>query len=306
MLNISKSFRETLKENFTFVLPSIQIVQKSTDGTRKFLLSLEDDNFIEMVLIPNEKKNTLCVSSQVGCKRKCTFCATAKMGLIRNLTVSEILGQVFIAINSLKESRLTNIVFMGMGEPLDNLENVIKAIKILQHENCLNFSPRKITVSTCGVIPGIKILADSGLKIKLAVSLNSAIEKNRNSLMPVNRKYPLNELKNALLEFRRKTSFRITFEYIMMKNFNMQREDVKAIKKFAGDISCKINLIPWNPVNSLSFTSPTEKDIEYFTSKLGSLSSVITLRNSRGQDIDAACGQLAGKSKDKTVLHNSL
>ncbi len=294
MTTLPESLRQKLKNDFHNFLPEIIKVDISKDGTKKFLLSLNDDNKIEMVLIPNDKKNTLCISSQVGCARNCSFCATASLGLIRNLEVYEILSQVFLAIKELEENKLTNIVLMGMGEPLDNLQNVIKAVKILQEEQSFSFSPRRITISTCGIIPKLKKLADCGLKVKLAVSLNSAIQEKREQLMPVCRKYPLTELKNALLDFRKKTTFRITFEYVMIKDFNVGKEDTKALLKFLGDISCKLNVIKWNEVSSLPFKSPSEEEVAEFILRMQKLSSAVTYRKSRGQDIDAACGQLAG------------
>lgn len=212
MSNISKSARELLADTISTDLPQIHQIERSKDGTSKYLLRLYDDNFIEMVLIPAEEKLTLCISSQAGCKWGCRFCATSRLGLLRNLSTEEITGQVYLAKQEAGEKRITNIVFMGMGEPMDNLDNVIKSIKILQSEQCFAFSPRRITVSTCGVIPGIKQLAETGLKVKLAVSLNSAIEDNRTEIMPVNQKYPLSKLKPALQLFAKSSSFRITFE----------------------------------------------------------------------------------------------
>jgi len=294
MTTLPESLRQKLKYDFDNFLPEIIKVDISKDGTKKFLLSLNDDNKIEMVLIPNDKKNTLCISSQVGCARNCGFCATASLGFTRNLEVYEILSQVFLAIEELEEKKLTNIVFMGMGEPLDNLQNVIKAVKILQEEQCFSFSPRRITISTCGIIPKLKELADCGLKIKLAVSLNSAIQEKREQLMPVCRKYPLSELKNALLDFRKKTTSRITFEYVMIKDFNVGKDDVKALLKFLGDISCKLNVIKWNEVSSMPFKSPSEEEVAEFILRMQKLSSAVTYRKSRGQDINGACGQLAG------------
>ena len=294
MTTLPESLRQKLKYDFDNFLPEIIKVDISKDGTKKFLLSLVDDNRIEMVFIPNDKKNTLCVSSQVGCARNCGFCATASLGFTRNLEVYEILSQVFLAIKELEEKKLTNIVFMGMGEPLDNLKNIIKTVKILQEEQCFSFSPRRITISTCGIIPKLNELADSGLKIKLAVSLNSAIQEKREQLMPVSRKYPLTELKNALLDFRKKTAFRITFEYVMIKDFNIGQEDTKALLKFLGDISCKLNVIKWNEVSSMPFKSPSEEEVAEFILRMQKLSSAVTYRKSRGQDINGACGQLAG------------
>lgn len=293
MSTLPESLREILTRDLDNYLPQILKVDISRDGTKKYLLSLADDKRIEMVLIPREEKNTLCISSQVGCAYGCSFCATASLGFTRNLKVYEILSQVFLAVMELKQKKLTNIVFMGIGEPLDNLENVIKSVEILQHEQCFKFSPRHITISTCGIIPKLKELADSGLKIKLAVSLNSAIQKKREKLMPICKKYPLPELKKALLNFRKRTPYRITFEYVLIKDFNMGKEDVKALLKFLGDISCKLNVIAWNEVESLPYKAPTENEIKNFINSMEKLSFTVTFRKSRGWDINAACGQLA-------------
>jgi 23S rRNA (adenine2503-C2)-methyltransferase len=304
MTNLPAGFKNTIQEIFDFSLPQIVREQKAIDGTSKYLLKLSDNNQVEMVIIPNENKNTLCISSQVGCSRGCKFCATATLGLKRNLKVSEIVAQVYLAKRILKEEKLTNkemderkltnIVFMGMGEPLDNLDNVLKAVRILQHEQCFSFSPRRITISTCGVIPGIKKLAESGLKVKLAVSLNSAIQAKREELMPITKLYPLADLKNALLSFRKATAFRITFEYVMIKDFNIGQEDIKALLKYLGDISCKLNVIKWNEVAALPYKMPSNQEVDQFINSMEKLDSAVTYRKSRGAEIAAACGQLAG------------
>lgn len=296
MTNLPADFKKVIGEIFDFRLPKIIKEKSAEDGTSKYLLELADNNLIEMVVIPNFEKTTLCISSQIGCSRDCKFCATASLGLKRNLKVSEIVAQVYLAKRILKDRKLTNIVFMGMGEPLDNLPHVLKAVQILQHEKCFSFSPRRITVSTSGIIPGIIKLAESGLKVKLAVSLNSAIQEKREELMPVSKLYSLSELKNALLSFRKETAFRITFEYVMIKDFNMGKEDVKALLKFLGDISCKLNVIKWNEVAGLPYKSPTNADVEHFMKAMEKLSSAITYRQSRGAEIAAACGQLAGNN----------
>jgi len=296
MTSLSETLRVKLQETYQIGIPKILNKVVSVDGTTKYLLTLQDESKIEMVIIPNGKKNTLCISSQVGCARQCEFCATAKLGFTRNLDTYEITSQVFLAIIELGEEKLTNIVFMGMGEPLDNYENVVKAIKILQHDLCFNFSPRRITVSTSGVIPQISKLADTGLKLKLAVSLNSAIQSKRELLMPISKVYPLTELKKTLIDFRKKTPYRITFEYVMIKDFNIGREDVKALLKYLGDISCKLNVIKWNKVEDLPYETPSAIEIDKFISSMNVLSSAVTFRKSRGTDIDAACGQLATKN----------
>jgi 23S rRNA (adenine2503-C2)-methyltransferase len=296
MTSLSEALRIKLQSILSISIPTIITKTVSNDGTTKYLLSLQDRSNIEMVIIPNGKKNTLCISSQVGCARECTYCSTAKQGLNRNLETHEITSQVFLAIREMGEDKLTNIVFMGMGEPLDNFENVVKAIRILQHDLCFNFSPRRITISTSGVIPQIAKLAETGLKLKLAVSLNSAIQSKREILMPISKTYPLSELKKNLLDFRKKTPYRITFEYVMIKDFNIGQEDVKALLKFLGDISCKLNVIKWNEVDDLPFETPATREIDKFISSMNVLSSAVTYRRSRGADIGAACGQLAAKN----------
>ena len=296
MTSLSEELRTKLQSILNITIPNIITKSISNDGTTKYLLSLQDGSNIEMVIIPNGKKNTLCISSQVGCARKCEFCATAKLRLTRNLKTHEITSQVFLAIKELGEHKLTNIVFMGMGEPLDNFDNVIKAIQIMQHDLCFNFSPRRITVSTSGVIPQITKLADTGLKLKLAVSLNSTIQSKREILMPISKIYPLSELKKTLIDFRKKTPYRITFEYVMIKDFNIGQEDVKSLLKYLGDISCKLNVIKWNKVDDLPYETPTTSEIDRFISSMSVLSSAVTYRKSRGADIDAACGQLAAKN----------
>jgi len=297
MSSLSKKLIEDLDAKFSFDLPQIKKKFCSNDGSIKYLLKLSDNSLIEMVLIPYLNKNTLCISSQVGCSRKCSFCATAKMGLIRNLKASEIIGQVYLALLELDEKKLTNIVFMGMGEPLDNYDNVLKAVKLLQKEEMFKIGSRRITISTSGVIPGIEKLARSGIKVKLAVSLNSAVFEKRKKLMPITEKYNLKDLKMALNFYSKNTKYRITFEYIMIRNFNMKQEDVKALIRFVGDLSCKINLIPWNFVIGSSYETPSDSDIEIFRKKLKKINSAVTIRASRGSDISAACGQLTALSK---------
>ena len=294
MTNISKELQKSLSVEFNTELPKIVEIQKSSDGTEKFMLKLADNELIEMVFIPDIKKNTICISTQVGCSRNCSFCATALLGLKRNLEPEEILSQLLIISNHFKDDKITNIVLMGMGEPLDNYENVIKSVKFIQSEEGFRFSGRRITLSTCGVIPKILELADSNIKIKLAVSLNSAIDEKRSLLMPINKLYPLSDLKKALLTFRKKTNFRITFEYIMIDNFNMGNEDITALAKFCGDISCKINLISWNEVSYLPWKRPKSDRVNQFINSLSHLPVAITLRKSRGEDIAGACGQLKG------------
>jgi len=297
MTDLPADFKAFLAQNFSFDLPCIKQSVTAGDGSTKFVLELSDGELIECVLMPEEKKNTLCISSQVGCAFGCAFCATGKLGAVRDLTVDEIISQIIIACQYLKEDKLTNIVLMGMGEPLDNLENVIPAIGILQSDYGLQFSPRRMTLSTSGYVPKIYVLAETGIRIKLAVSLNSAINSKRDEIMPINKMYNLTELKKAILSFRQNSPWRITLEYIMIPGFNMDEDDARALMKFAGDISCKLNLIAYNPVQGFPWRSPTHKEAAAFQDKLRELPIAVTIRKSRGTEISAACGQLAATSK---------
>ncbi|MDY0337426.1 MAG: 23S rRNA (adenine(2503)-C(2))-methyltransferase RlmN [Candidatus Cloacimonadaceae bacterium] len=295
MSDLPLDFKTYVMNNFELSLPQIEISKLASDGSTKHRLILEDGALIEMVLIPDKgNKLTLCVSSQVGCARACSFCATGRLGLKRNLQTHEIVGQILLAASCSNERRLTNIVFMGMGEPLDNLTNVLKALTIIQAEDTLAFSPRRTTISTCGVVNNIITLADSGIKCKLAVSLNSAIDSIRDQLMPINRRYPLAALKNALQYYLSKSKFRVTFEYILIPEINMGATDLKALKSFVGDLSCKINFIPYNPVPHLTYRKPDASEIEAFMASATCLNQAITLRRSRGGEVCGACGQLAG------------
>ncbi|MCL1827806.1 MAG: 23S rRNA (adenine(2503)-C(2))-methyltransferase RlmN [Candidatus Cloacimonetes bacterium] len=294
MTNISKEQKTALLNAFETFSPKIIETRTSTDGTTKFLLELSDNHSIEMVFMPDGKKHTLCISTQVGCGRGCSFCATAKIGLKRNLSQAELVSQLHTAYNYFPDIKITNLVLMGMGEPLDNYDALVSFLHIVNSEEGFSFSARRVTVSTCGVVPKIYSLAESGIKVKLAVSLNSAIDKYRSEIMPINKNYPLDELKKASIYFRKKTSFRITFEYIMIANVNMEDTDIKAIMKFCGDISCKLNLIKWNEVKGMPWKSPTENQIQQFVQKLRVLPVAITIRKSKGADITGACGQLSG------------
>jgi len=297
MTDLPADFKEFLTTNYSFTLTVIKQSLTAKDGATKFVLELADGELIESVLMPEGGKNTLCISSQVGCAFGCSFCATGKLGAVRDLTVDEIIGQIIIARQFLKDDKLTNIVFMGMGEPLDNLANVVPAIKILQSDFGLQFSPRRMTVSTSGYVPRIYELAETGIRIKLAVSLNSAINEKRDEIMPINKMYNLSELKNAILSFRKSSPWRITLEYIMIPDFNMSEEDAKALIKFVGDISCKLNLISYNEVEGFDWRSPSIKEALAFQDRLRQLPIAVTIRKSRGTEISAACGQLAAKSK---------
>lgn len=299
MSNLSLELRSVLAERYPLYLPRVKKTMTSRDGSVKFLLELTDRNLIESVLIPEKEKLTLCLSSQAGCLRKCRYCATGSLGLRRNLTAGEIVSQILLALRHSPAKRLTNIVFMGMGEPLDNFDNVCLSIRLIQDERTLSFSPRRITLSTCGIIPGMRKLLAEKIKLKLAVSLNSAIQEKREFLMPVAKLYPIAELKKDLQLYRRNNPYRITLEYILFKGFNTDKEDARALIKLLGDLSCKVNLIAWNEIeNNNDFEPPPQEEIDRFISFLQPLPFAVTYRKSRGKDINAACGQLAAINKN--------
>ena len=269
---------------------------KDTDGTTKFLFKLLDGQAIESVLIPmKEGKNTICVSTQVGCKMNCKFCATAKLGFIRNLQTWEIVYQVRYIYNQIKKEthRTPNIVFMGMGEPLDNYENVIRAILIINNEHGLSISRRRITVSTCGIVPKIEELKKDLAYINLAISLNAADNLKRNYLMPINNSYPIEELINSAKDFPLPERKRLTFEYIMIKGFNDTQEDIKNLIKLLKPIKCKLNLIPLNKHLYSENLYPSDAQIiENFAKQLRDKNMFVTVRKSKGESINAACGML--------------
>ncbi|MCK5401833.1 MAG: 23S rRNA (adenine(2503)-C(2))-methyltransferase RlmN, partial [Flavobacteriaceae bacterium] len=269
------------------------------DGTVKNAVRLHDGLIVESVLIPTKTRTTACVSSQVGCSLDCTFCATARLKRMRNLNPDEIYDQV-VAID--KESRLyynhplSNIVFMGMGEPLMNYNNVIKAIDKITSPEGLGMSPKRITLSTSGVPKMIKKMADDEVKFNLAVSLHSAIDKVRTSIMPFNETFPLNDLKEALEYWYSKTKRIITYEYIVWNGINDSQKDIDAFVKFCRAIPCKVNIIEYNPIDDSEFQQATSEAIKNYIYNLEKNRIVVNLRRSRGKDIDAACGQLANKS----------
>ncbi len=294
MSSLSKKMREFLKENFSISSLSLIRGEKSSDRTEKFLFKLRDNLAIEAVLIPEDARNTLCVSTQVGCKFRCLFCASGEKGFKRNLTPSEIIGQ-YLAVSDLKVScKITNIVFMGIGEPLDNFENTIKSINILTNSAGINFSKRRISISTCGLYPEIKKLAKLKLGIKLSVSLHSADNNIRNKLMPINKKYPIEELIPAIREFNKASKDPVTFEYVLIQGINTSREDAKKLAKLLNRVNGKANLIPYNRASS-KFKAPLQEKVDIFSHELKRRGVFFTLRKSRGQDINAACGQLRAK-----------
>ena len=293
MTNLSKKLREDLQNEF--YVSGLILLQEmvSKDGTKKCLFELEDKQKIESVLMPDDKRLTLCVSTQVGCKFNCSFCYTGKMGFSRNLTAGEIVNQIMLV--SRKEKRITNIVLMGMGEPLDNYENVIKAVKIIYSPWGLGISASKITLSTCGLIPGLKRLKDEKLNINLAISLNASDDNVRNRLMPVNKKYPLKELLKVCREYPLKPNKkRITFEYVLIRDVNDSVKDAKQLADLLKGIKCKINLLPFNKRldGKSQYDSPDQHKVDKFHEYLISRNFSVFTRKQRGIDISASCGQL--------------
>ncbi len=296
MTNLSLHLREKLNEKYIF--EGLNIIERKTsrDDTEKLLFRLDDNKLIETVVIPEASNNTICVSSQAGCALGCRYCATGQLGFGRDLSVGEMIGQLLSVKNIFGDDAIGNIVFMGMGEPLLNYDNLITTIEIITAELGLSIPARKITVSTSGIVPQIHALADSGLKVNLAISLNSAFEEKRKKLMPVANKYSLDKLFEAARYFARKRKKMITFEYILFRGFNDSLTDAKKLAEKIKGIPCKINLLAYNPVEGLDYSRPTDEQVDYFAGILNRMASVVTVRKSRGTDISAACGQLAGEN----------
>ncbi len=295
MTNLSKDFREQLKEVASVTETKIKVKQTSKDGTLKYLVEYSDGECVETVLMrfDNRANLTACVSSQVGCAVNCSFCATGKGGFKRNLNYKEIIEQV-LTIQRDTGLKVTNIVFMGQGEPLLNLDNVLKALEIFNND--FQIGARRITISTSGIIPGINRLADMDLQSTLAISLHAPNHKLRAEIMPIENKYPLDELKKALLNYVEKTGRRITIEYILIHNFNDTFEVAKELAHWLKDLKCNINLIPYNSVIENDYKKPSSGDIMKFKYLLEHSGKKVTVRLERGADIDAACGQLRGKT----------
>ena len=298
MPNIPNNLRNMLDEHFYFNGIYLENVQKSKDTTIKALFRLYDNSFIEGVIIPSAERITICISSQVGCKLKCKFCATGTIGFKRNLEAGEIYDQVKI-LNDLSlehfNKRITNIVFMGMGEPLYNYTNVTGAIHWISSDEGLGFSSKRITLSTIGIPVMIKKMADDQIKYNLAVSLHSAIQEKRKNIMPVSRNHTLELLLESLQYFTKITKNKITFEYVLLKGINDSQEDAEALIKYASHLANKINLIEYNPVEGLPFQKSGKSEVFNFMQYIKNKGMNVQLRVSRGEDIDAACGQLANK-----------
>lgn len=299
MTNLSKELRDKISREFIINPISADQAQKSKDGTIKNGVRLHDGLLVESVLIPTETRTTACVSSQVGCSLNCEFCATAKLKRMRNLEVAEIIDQVALIDRQSKmyfDRPLSNIVFMGMGEPMMNYKNVVEAIKKITKPEGLGMSPRRITVSTSGIPKMIKMLADEDLKVKLALSLHSAIEKTRNEIMPFSSKFPLTEIMDALQYWYQKTGNVITYEYCVWKGINDEDKDIKALIKYCRQVPSKVNLIQYNPIGEGKFDHRSVKAEERYVKELTDAGITVMIRRSRGGDIDAACGQLANKT----------
>jgi 23S rRNA (adenine2503-C2)-methyltransferase len=299
MTNVSKETRAMLEAHFVINHVKVDTMQRSEDGTVKNAVRLHDDLIVESVLIPTKTRTTACVSSQVGCSLDCNFCATARLKRMRNLTPGEIYDQVVAIDNESKlyyDRPLSNIVFMGMGEPLMNYPNVMKAIDMITSNEGLGMSPKRITVSTSGVSKMIKKMADDAVKFNLAVSLHSAIEATRNEIMPFTKSFPLTELRESLEYWYTKTKSKITYEYVVWKGINDDKASIDALVKFCKYVPCKVNLIEYNAIDDGDFQQASEQATKDYIAALEKNNIVVKVRKSRGKDIDAACGQLANKS----------
>ncbi len=299
MTNLSKKFRQELSQvSFISTLHPLR-VEQAKDGTKKFLFQLEDGNRIESVLIPDKARLTLCLSTQVGCAFGCRFCLTGKIGWKRDLTTSEILNQILSVRETLPEKRsITNIVLMGMGEPLANYENTLKAINLMHHPDAFKFSSRRITLSTVGLLPELERLSEEKISFRLAISLNASDEETRSQLMPINRRYPLNKILAFCKIFPLRRRTRITFEYVMVEGMNDSSQDAKKLIRILKGIPSKINLIPLNEAPGIPLKRPSEEKVKRFQEILmeGGLTAIV--RTSKGGEISAACGQLQAKESN--------
>ena len=297
MTDIGRELRSSLAGAFRLATPEVVRREESIDGTTKFLLRLEDGQLIESVYIPDTPANTFCLSTQVGCAMKCGFCLTGKMGIIRNLTAGEIAGQVRVLVRELHmlQSRF-NIVLMGMGEPLHNYDAVMKALRMLADEHGLAVNPRRVTLSTVGVLPALERLATEPLMPNLAISLHATTEEQRDMLVPINRKYGLKELLEACRRFPVKRRDRITFEYVMLKDVNDSDEDARRLVRLLSGIKAKVNLLPLNEAAGIPYERPSDARVNRFAQIIAERGLTVSVRKSRGRDIRAACGQLITES----------
>lgn len=293
--NLPKSLRARLAELAQVAWPTSEKKFLSTDGTLRYVLRFADGQRVETVFMPEETRQTLCLSTQAGCAVNCHFCATAALGLLRNLTAGEIVGQVLAVLDERRAELTgqTNIVLMGQGEPLLNYENVLGAVRLLADPNGMNIPPRRTTLSTSGIVPGIRRLAGERLRPKLAVSLNATTDEVRDEIMPINKKYPLAELLAACRDYPLRPWERLTFEYVLLGGVNDTREDAGRLVRLLDGLRAKVNLIPWNPVPELPYREPRAEDVAEFQKALTDRGVLAFIRRPRGQDVYAACGQLA-------------
>ena len=305
MTDISRPLRERLAERASIAAPRVLSESTAADGTRKWLLDVGTGNAIETVFIPEANRGTLCISSQAGCALECSFCSTGKQGFNRNLTVEEIIGQLWLANRSLgrgvtEERPISNVVMMGMGEPLANFENVVAAMRLMLDDSAYGLSRRRVTLSTAGLVPGIDRLRDA-CPVALAVSLHAPNDALRDELVPINRKYPIRELLAACLRYLEKAprDF-VTFEYVMLAGVNDSVAQARELAARVSDVPCKINLIPFNPFSGVDYQRSSPEAIARFRDVLMQAGLVATVRKTRGDDIAAACGQLAGRVQDRT------
>jgi len=297
MRNLPKTLLEKLSARYSIAALKKLKEQRSKDGTVKYLWALYDGETVESVLLSDEGRRTICLSAQVGCKMNCSICATALIKFKRNLTAGEIVSQVYEIEK--ENGKISNLVYMGMGEPLDNYDNVIKSIRILNHPSGKNIGQRRITISTCGLIPGIKKLAEEKMQVRLAVSINAPTDEARIKLVPINKKYPLEKLISAVGEYNKKTGRRATFEYVLIEDLNDSPKDAQALAKLLKGVKSNVNLIEYNPFSGSEFRSSGREKIKKFRQVLESVGVEVSQRFKRGQDIDAACGQLKGRYNEE-------
>ncbi|WP_118777728.1 23S rRNA (adenine(2503)-C(2))-methyltransferase RlmN [Neisseria lactamica] len=305
MTDLAKSLRHKLNEQANIGIPKLMMSQESSDGTRKWLLDVGTGNGVETVFIPESERGTLCISSQVGCALECTFCSTGRQGFNRNLTAAEIIGQLWWANKAMgvtpkNERVISNVVMMGMGEPMANFDNVVTALSIMLDDHGYGLSRRRVTVSTSGMVPQMDRLRDV-MPVALAVSLHASNDEVRDQIVPLNKKYPLKELMAACRRYLVKAprDF-ITFEYVMLDGINDKAQHAHELINLVKDVPCKFNLIPFNPFPNSGYERSSKENIRVFKDILQQAGFVVTVRKTRGDDIDAACGQLAGQVQDKT------
>ena len=299
MTNLSAAFREKLAEKYPMTIPEcVQMQVSKLDGTRKFLFRLSDGNVVESVWMEYHHGNSVCISTQVGCRMGCRFCASTLGGWIRNLKPSEMLEQIY-QIQRIMGKRISNIVLMGTGEPMDNYDAVVRFIRLVSHEKGLNISQRNITVSTCGIVPKIREFAEEGLNVTLALSLHAPTDEKRRALMPIANKYSLKEVLEACRYYYDKTGRRLTFEYSLVGGQNDSQEDARELASLLKGLNCHVNLIPVNPIKERDYVQSGQKVIEAFKNKLEKYKINVTIRREMGRDIDGACGQLRKSYMDK-------